>query len=260
VSDETVTTEQKDSGPGAASTLAVRMHSASEQELLQAVASPELNDDLARALFQRRDLGAEVLTALAQNHAALKIRTVLVGLVSHPKTSRHISIPLTRHLFTFELMHVVLQPGVPADLKMKIEDALLNKMSTISAGERITLAKRGSTRIAAGLLTDTDPRILESALNNPYMTEAFVAKALVSPDSTSMLFEFTWRHPKWSLRTDVRIAMLRAAKTPPHIALEIVKSMPAVQAKNALSSSRMNAALKAKLLEEISARSNARKA
>jgi predicted house-cleaning noncanonical NTP pyrophosphatase (MazG superfamily) len=40
--------------------------------------------------------------------------------------------------------------------------------------------------------------------------------------------------------------------------MEIVKSMPAVQAKNALSSSRMNAALKAKLLEEISERSKAR--
>ena len=240
------------------SSLAAKIHSASEQDLLQAVASSELSEDLARALFQRRDLSAEVLAALAQNHAALKIRAVLVGLVSHPKTPRHISIPLSRHLFTFELMQVALQPAVPADVKMKIEDALINKMSTISAGERITLAKRGSTRIAAELLTDTDPRILEAALNNPHMTEAFVAKALNSPDSTPLLFEFTWRHPKWSLRIDVRIAMLRAAKTPSHIATEIVKSMPAVQAKNVLSNSRMNAALKARLLEEISERSKAR--
>jgi hypothetical protein len=240
------------------SSLAAKIHSASEQDLLQVVSSPELSEDLARALFQWRDLSAEVLAALAQNYAGLKIRAVLVGLVSHPKTPRHISIPLTRHLFTFELMQVVLQPAVPADLKMKIEEALINRMSTISPGERITLAKRGSTRVAAGLLTDTDPRILEAALNNPYMTEAFVAKALTSPDSTAMLFEFTWRHPKWSLRTDIRIAMLRAAKTPLHIAMEIVKSMPAVQAKNALASSRMNAAFKAKLLEEISERSKAR--
>ena len=106
------------------SSLAAKIHSASEQDLLQAVSSPELTEDLARALFQRRDLSAEVLAALAQNHAALKIRAVLVGLVSHPKTPRHISIPLTRHLFTFELMQVVLQPAVPADLKMKIEEAL----------------------------------------------------------------------------------------------------------------------------------------
>lgn len=258
MSDETVAPEQKQASPGATSTLAARIHSASEQDLLAAVSSPELNEDMARALFQRRDLSVEVLTALAQNHAALKVRAVLVGLISNPKTPRHISIPLTRHLFTFELMQVVLQPGVPADLKMKVEDALINKISTISAGERITLAKRGSTRIAAGLLTDTDPRILEAALNNPYMTEAFVAKSLVSPDSTPMLFEFTWRHPKWSLRTDIRIAMLRAAKTPPRIAVEIVKCMPAVQAKNALSNSRMNAALKAKLLEELSERLKAR--
>ena len=240
------------------SSLAVKIHSASEQDLLEAVSSPELTEDLARALFQRRDLNAAILAALAENHAALKVRAVIVGLVSHPKTPRHISIPLSRHLFTFELMQVALQPAVPADLKMKIEDVLINKMSTISAGERITLAKRGSTRIAAELLTDTDPRIVEAALNNPHMTEAFVAKAITSADSTPLLFEFVWRHGKWSLRIDVRIAMLRAAKTPQHIAMEIVKSMPAVQAKNALSTSRMNAGLKAKLLEEISERSKAR--
>ena len=244
--------------PAQDSSLAAKIHSASEQDLLDVVSSPELNEDLARALFQRRDLSAEVLATLSQNHAALKVRAVLVGLVSHPKTPRHISIPLTRHLFTFELMQVVLQPAVPADLKMKIEEALMSRMSMISAGERITLAKRGSTRIAAGLLTNTDPRILEAALNNPYMTEAFVAKALNSPDSTAMLFDFIWRHPKWSLRTEIRISMLRAAKTPLHIAMDIVKSMPALQAKNALGSSRMNAAFKAKLLEEISERSKAR--
>jgi len=240
------------------SALFARIHSADEQDLLDAVSSPDLTEDLARALFQRRDLSSATLTALSENHAALKLRAVLIGLVSHPKTPRHISIPLTRHLFTFELMQVALQPAVPVDLKRKIEDALINKMSTISAGERITLAKRGSTRIAAGLLTDTDPRIVESALNNPYMTEAFVAKALVSPDSTPLLFDFVWRHPKWSLRTEIRTAMLRASKTPAFIAMEIVKTMPPIQAKNALANSRMNPALKMKLLEEISDRSKVR--
>ena len=51
--------------------LAARIHSASEQDLLQAASSPDLSEDLARALFQRRDLNAEVLAALAQNGKGL---------------------------------------------------------------------------------------------------------------------------------------------------------------------------------------------
>jgi len=238
--------------------LANRIHSVSEEELLEVASSTGLTEELARALFQRRDLSAAVLTKIAENHTALKLRAVIIGLVSHPKTPHHISIPLTRHLFTFELMQVAMQPGVPADLKMKIEDSLINRISTISAGERIAIAKRGSTRIAAALLTATDPRILESALNNPYMTEACIGKALVSHDSIPLLFEFTWRHPKWSSRVEVRQAMLRAAKVPPHIAAEIVKTMSPVQAKNALAGSQMSAALKAKLLEEIIERTKGR--
>lgn len=237
--------------------LAEGIHSSSEEDLLAVASSPNLTEDLARALLRRGDLSPAVLTALADNHAALKLRSVIVGLVSHPKTPRRISIPLTRHMFTFELMQVALQPATPADLKMKVEDALVNRMSTVSAGEKITVAKRGSTRIAASLLTDRDPRILEAALNNPYMTEAYVGKALGSPDATALLFDMVWRHAKWSFRTELRLAMLRAGKVPPHIAIEIAKAMPPAQAKNALASSRINAALKARLLEAIGAAAKA---
>ena len=66
---------------------------------------------------------------------------------------------------------------------MSIEESLIARMESISSGERLTLAKRGSTRVAAALLADLDERVMRAALENPYMTEAWIVKALLRDDA-----------------------------------------------------------------------------
>ena len=79
-------------------------------------------------------------------------RKVIVAVVAHPRTPRHVSLPSARHLYTFELMQIALLPTLAADLKINIEETLVSRLETISEGERLTLAKRGSARVAAALL------------------------------------------------------------------------------------------------------------
>jgi len=59
-------------------------------------------------LLKRADLRAEILGRLSKNAGAMMSRKVKLALVQHPNTPRHISIPMLRHLFTFELMQVAL--------------------------------------------------------------------------------------------------------------------------------------------------------
>ena len=101
----------------------------------------------------------------------MKHRRVLAAIVSHVKTPRHVSLPIARHLYTFELLQIALTPAVSADVKMAVEDAITMRLESISAGERLALAKRGSTRIAAALLFDKEPGVMKAALVNPFMTE-----------------------------------------------------------------------------------------
>src|SRR5947208_12591628 len=53
-------------------------------------------------------------------------------------------------------MQVALAPALAADIKRTAEDALTNRLETISSGERLSLAHRASDRIAAELLCDTE--------------------------------------------------------------------------------------------------------
>src|SRR5690242_13719869 len=98
---------------------------AKEPEILKAAAAhPGMNEDLALAFLTRRDLPPAALEALAKNGSAMKHRRVMAAIVAHVKTPRHVSLPMARHLYTFELLQIVLTPAVPADVKMAVEDAI----------------------------------------------------------------------------------------------------------------------------------------
>ena len=85
---------------------------------------------------------------------------------------------------------LLMHPDVlAADVKLAVEDVLVSRLTTLSAGERLTLAKRSSGRVAAALLQDTDKRVIPAALNNPYLTETLVAKALLHPKPSPLHLE-----------------------------------------------------------------------
>jgi len=227
------------------------IHSHAEDDLLAVAENPHLNEDLAKALLARRDLTAKVLQELAKNQAVLKSRPVLVMLVSHPKTPRFISIPMARSLYTFELLTVALQPAVPADVRIAIEQLIVDRVENLSLGERLTLAKRASSRVAEKLLVDADPRVVDLALNNPYLTEACIVRSLMRDPIAPRFVEKIVRHPKWSLRTDVRFALLRNPSTPMGAALQFAQSLPADVARDALLNSNLPHSVKTYLMIEI---------
>jgi hypothetical protein len=217
--------------------------------LLGIAASAALTEDLALAFLKRRDLPQAALEALAKNGRALKSRKVKSALVEHAKTPRHVSLPLMRHMYTFELMQVALTPVVPTDVKMAVEDVLVSRLTTLTAGERLTLAKRSSGRVAAALLQDADKRVVEAGLNNPHLTEALVVKALVQPRSSELLAMHICRHGKWSLRKEVQVAALRNEFTPFAAAIRFADGVASAVLEDIFRQSALPVKIKTYLLE-----------
>ena len=183
-----------------------------EESIPPASASdPALTEDLALALLKRSALTAPSLEKLAKNPALAKSRKVKIALIQHPRTPRHLSLSLLRHLYTFDLMTLALMPVVAADIKIAVEEALINRLETISIGERMSLARRASARVVAALLGDTDMRVVNTALENSRLTQAMVAKSLLRHDSADSLAEAVRRNGKWPLRPEIQIALQRRA-------------------------------------------------
>ncbi len=191
-----------------------------------AAATESLSEDSALALLQRADLLPELIEKLSKTTASTKSRKVKLAIVRHPKTPRYVSMSVIRHLFTFDLMQVALTPAVAGDLKMAAEEVLINRLETVSPGEKLSLARRASGRVAGALLLDNEPRIIMAALENTRLTEAVVIKALLHHEASSVLVQAVCVHSKWSLRREIRIALLRNEHTSQEHAVEFAKSLP----------------------------------
>lgn len=214
----------------------------------------EHSEDAALSLLKRPDLPAEELEWLGKNATVLKHRKVKLALVAHPKTPRHVSLPLVRQLYSFDLMQLALTPVVPADLKLAADEALCNRLETISAGEKLTLAHRASGRVAGELLLDKDARVVQAALENSRLTEALIVRALMRSEASVAFVEAVSHNRQWSLRREVRVALLRNEKTPMARAVEFARALPVAQVREILHGSRLPQNVKEFLLKDLGRR------
>lgn len=202
------------------------IHDPDPQILIAVASDARLTEDLALAMLERRDLPPPALEQVMRNSAVAKLRKVRLAVVTHPRTPRHVSVPNIRHLYVFELMQIALMPALAADLKRAAEEALLGRLATISSGERFTLAKRASGRVAAALLLDKEERILQAALLNPQMTEMWIVKALRTGTGTELLAPAVCKHAKWVHRLEIKAALLGNRHTPFSCAVQIAGELP----------------------------------
>jgi hypothetical protein len=228
----------------------------SDPDILVAVAGDQrLTEDLALAMLERRDLPREVPETMLRNSSVARLKKVQLAVVAHPRTPRHVSIPIIRHLYPFELMQIALMPAVAADVKRTAEEAIIGRLPTVSPGERFTLAKRSSGRVAAVLLLDKEERTLQAALLNPQMTEMWIVRALKAETGTELLAPAVARHAKWSHRIEIKAALLGNKNTPFASVVRIAGELPVNALKDALRNARLTANVKrylqGMLLEKI---------
>jgi hypothetical protein len=230
------------------------VHDSSPEIMIAAAGDSRLTEDLALALLNHRDLPREALEALNKNGQLMRQRKVRLAVVMHPRTPRHISVPTIRHIHTFELMQVALLPVVPPDVKRAAEEVLISKIANISSGERFTLAKQSSGRVAAALLLDKEERIMLAALSNPQMTELFIVRALKMERGTELLAPAVSRHQKWSFRNDVKAALLGNKHTPPARIIQLAAELPINLIKDVLRNGRLSPQAKNSLVAVLEKR------
>jgi hypothetical protein len=171
------------------------------------VLKPELTEDLALALLKQPNLPSEILEKITKNRALMRSRKLKLALVTHPKTPRRLLLPLLRHLFTFDLMRVALTPTIAADIKIAAEESLINRLEKLSLGEKLSLARRASGRVAASFLDEPDRRVIEAAFQNSRLTETAIIKQLSRRKTNQILVEAICNHPKWKLRPEIMVAL-----------------------------------------------------
>jgi hypothetical protein len=217
-------------------------------------ADPALNADLALEMVKDRNLAAEAIEQISRNTAVMKSRKVRVAVAAHPRTSRRIALRLIREFYAFDLMLFALLPAVAADLKRVADELLVARLASITLGERISLARRSSAMVAGALLLDKEARVWHTALENPRLSESALVKALLRPSATPAFVSAVCHHSKWSVRPEIRYALLRNESVPLARALEFARRIPPAQLRDILHASRLPEKVKSYLREQLKAK------
>ena len=98
-------------------------------------------------------------------------------------------------------------------------------MPQIPLGQKLTLARRGSARVAAALLVEGHPQVIKAALDSALLTESQVLKVLASPAAPPRTVAAISQHRKWSQRYNVRAALVRNSCTPPPAVLAFLPDL-----------------------------------
>jgi len=214
-------------------------------------ASASLTEDMALAQLADRDLSSDTVEQISRNSSVMKSRKVRLALSSHPRTPRRIALRVIRELYTFELMRFALMPAAAADLRRVADELLLSRLTSITLGERISLARRSSELVAGALLLDKETPVWQAALDNARLTESAVVKALQRSSATAALVGAVCHHAKWSVRPEIRLALLRNQHTPLAKALEFARRLPPAQLRDILHASRLPEKIKSYLRKDL---------
>ena len=185
-----------------------------EEVLLALARNPNLQEHDLLRLLERQDLPEQALRELGQHAQAVRSYPVKLALVRHPKTPRLVSLPLMKFLHLFDLVRVSQTPATPPQVKRVAEETVLKKLEALPRGEKITLARRGSGRVAAALLVTQDAALIRAALSNPYLSEGHLLGVLALNELPAVLLELLSHHQRWSRPYLLRQALIRNPLTP----------------------------------------------
>jgi len=111
--------------------------------------------------------------------------------------------------------------GAPATDERALATSSSGRVLTL--GERRALARRPSRAAFDKLLRDPHPMVVENLLQNPMLTEEDVVRMVARRPAFPDVIGAVARHPLWSQRARVRMAIVQSPGAPPEITVPLVR-------------------------------------
>lgn len=186
----------------------------SQEVLRAALKNPALDENHLLVLLKRRDLSEDILRALYTLNLVEQSHQLKVALVRNPNTPGPVVLTLLPHLHLFELVTICRLPGATPDQKLAAERAIIQRLPATPLGNKLTLARNGTPTVVAELLKEGDTRVVEVCLSSPALKEGALFQFLNGPTATAETISSVARHPRWSSRPNLLMAILKNYRTP----------------------------------------------
>jgi hypothetical protein len=197
------------------------VRSAREENLAALLDDPDFDRDhavLLPILLERKELSEAILERISKRGRWMSDAGVRRKIAAHAHTSRRVAARLLREFHLLDLVQFSLQPATPADARRLADELIVARIGHLPLGQKKTLARRGSASVAGALLADSSTAVAAAALDNSFLTETQVLKALSGRTLEGETVSAIGRHSKWSRQAAVRVAVV----THPHASADLV--------------------------------------
>jgi hypothetical protein len=243
--------DPRTAGPEA---IPVLLASADEKVLRVLIENPSLDATHICLLLERKDLPGTLLDEIAKRKSWRTNYRVRRALAGHPHTPRLVAIRLLRDLHLMDLVRISLLPASPVELRRLAEERVLAQLPQLPPGQRIMLARRGSARVAGGLIAEGPQQVAVIALDNSLLTESQLLRTLAKEKLSAQTVAAIAKHEKWSKLMNVRIALLRHPQSPVERVLSFLPDLPRGDLEDLLKLSRLPGSVRAHLHQELARR------
>ena len=225
--------------------------SGNEEILRCLIDHPDFDETHVCLLLERKDLSGLLLEEISKRKTWRAAYRVRLGLAAHPHTPRLIAMRLLREMHLMDLVRISLLPTSPMELRRLADDRVLAQLPQLPLGQKLMLARRGSTRISAGLVADGPEQVSRVALDNPFLTESQLLKTLAKQALAARIVAVVAGHGKWSKLVNIRVALLRHPHTPADRVPALAAGLPRREIEDLLALSRLRESVRAHLRKEL---------
>jgi CheY-like chemotaxis protein len=183
--------------------------------LLIALRNPQFDENHLLALLKQRGLPEEIFSSIYNAKRLAESGHIKFALVTHPETPHHIAATLLTQLNVFDLVKICLIAGISPDMRMAAERSIIQRLPCQPLGNKITLARRGTSAVVESILREGIPRLVEACLENPHLKEGSVHQLITAPTSSAETISMVARSGRWKGRPNIRLAILKNPRTPP---------------------------------------------
>ena len=184
------------------------------QIILNATQNRNLTEEMALVIAKNRIAPAEALGFLAGDARFKDSQKLKLALCRNPKTPQRIIFSLLKFLSVFELGDLTRDQNVPVTVRQKIELMIQEKIPALPAGVRSALAKRSNANIVLAITNRSDSQVIRACLDSHVITEAHLCAIINKSTVRPALLLGICDHPMWSLRYNIKYALIRNYHTP----------------------------------------------
>jgi len=198
----------------AAEELKLLVHHPSSRVVANLLYNPNLTEELALIIANRKNIDPVILESLHQDKRWLKSYRIMLALCKNPRTPQKVLLSLLKSLRIFDIADLTRNRQVPLNVRMKAEAHINEKILSMPLGIKTALARMASGSVLIRLLEDGMKEVVAVCLNSTYMTEGVICKIVNMKKIASHVIRQIAEHPKWSGRYDVRWSLIRNRHAP----------------------------------------------